>query len=699
MQVFAPGLSVAVIDGPPAPVPVSGTGHVTVYAPGLSVEVREPAAVPMPTIHEQDMSGDRVLHLNIWHETSRYERHQYLEIAYPTSPSSTKAFSFHVTNFPAGGGVVPLAGSSYSLKVDGIVRATTSVTPGVTTKGIFMVQVGQLSTGWHELDVVGPDGPSPKYFFYNHRNDGHVPSVMPVCSGSYEVAKDHQPHRWAWVPTTFVPTVVPLVPRECPPFDTALPGAELFRENLTARRSAKDSTGPTDMQPGGVPKRPNKNKDGIWSTFNIQFYHFDTLIAKYPRIPLLDGPRGVGTAAMLTHIQVDRHGGAYCLDPWRVLRISQDGTVTTRCGWRHKPVGGYWEETALADRTTMELVGDWSAIPPERHGMREAWGMAFDQDSLALDPNAPPQGGEQPHLNPVRLFVADTRNNRVLLLSFPRDSFTAPPVVTEFITGLSDPWDIVWVGGFLYISERTANRIIKCDAQTGALVGVVVQNNPALPGTGVINPQTRWHTTTGTLTERRAHDCITPEGLFYQDGWLYYSSVANQQVRRVNLSTGAIQVWCTFFVDNNSRFSKFCLSDGTFGPRGTVFMNTWSIKHHGFPEAKLPGNVAWNYMTVGNLPRGKGGKWLSMGYSAAAGVGNGRLFCASSGDGVVQLSKALPGDVVFDEAAYTRGEAYYAAKGYNIVFGGGGGAMGYHGFALPWGENADLDYYMKVWGH
>ncbi len=43
MKVYAPGMSVAVIDGPPTPVPVSGSGRMTVYAPGLSVAVIEPA--------------------------------------------------------------------------------------------------------------------------------------------------------------------------------------------------------------------------------------------------------------------------------------------------------------------------------------------------------------------------------------------------------------------------------------------------------------------------------------------------------------------------------------------------------------------------------------------------------------------------------------------------------------------------------
>ncbi len=47
--VFAPGLTVAVIDGPPGAVSVSGTGHVTVYAPGLDVDVLVPSPVPNAT--------------------------------------------------------------------------------------------------------------------------------------------------------------------------------------------------------------------------------------------------------------------------------------------------------------------------------------------------------------------------------------------------------------------------------------------------------------------------------------------------------------------------------------------------------------------------------------------------------------------------------------------------------------------------
>jgi hypothetical protein len=699
---------------------------------GQAATLRGPAQTvsDMPEIFTQQMSFTRILHLNAWHQSSRYERHQTFLLSKPTSPTSTKSLQFHCTNFSTGGGTPALKGTNYQLLVDGVSMCTATVTPNVTVTGTFLLPTGQIATGWHELDILSDvgalDGPTPKFFIYVHRPaDNHVPLLMPVCFGSYEISKNHQPHRWAWVPTSFNPVEIPIEPRECPVFDTPIHYSQLFRENYSMKRSSHDAdeSDLSDTGAAGVPKRPNINKDGIWNTFNIQFYHFDTLIMKFPRIPLLDGPRGRGTSGMLTHIQVDRHGGAYCTDPWRVIRIDQTGKITTRAGYRHNPVGGYHEEaetgSLLADQITMELVGDWSAIPVARHGFREMWGLAFDLNSLALDPTAPPQFNsvngemEQPHLTDPRAFVSDTRNDRICLLTFKKDDFNAEPRVTEFIVGLVDPWDVVWVApNSLYISEREANRIVEYNATTGVKIRDVLTRDEALISAGGsyawIDSTSRFHVTTtphGTdtagqaqnLADRRMHDTMTPEGLFHQDGWLYYGSVSNRQVRRVNLASGVIEVVCFFYVDNNSRFCKFTVSDGTFGPRGTVFVNSWSINHHGYPEAKLPDGTNWVIETDGNLPRGPGGKWITMGYSAAAGVGNGRLFCAAAGDGITRLSKSLPTDLPYDEPKYNRGEQYFADQGYQLVLNIAG--MGNHSFKLPWGENEDMDYYFEVWGH
>ena len=55
-------------------------------------------------------------------------------------------------------------------------------------------------------------------------------------------------------------------------------------------------------------------------TEQTQAYYWSTVASnEFPAgIAVLDGPRGVGTVAMATHLQVGRNGGVYFCDPWRV---------------------------------------------------------------------------------------------------------------------------------------------------------------------------------------------------------------------------------------------------------------------------------------------------------------------------------------------------------------------------------------------
>ncbi|MES2973368.1 MAG: hypothetical protein V4757_07150 [Pseudomonadota bacterium] len=671
-----------------------------------------------PAITLVAVGNTSVLHFNAWHLSSRYTRDQKPSVFTAVNSGTTATMRFHVTNFAAGGTVPALAGTEYKLMVDGVERAIATLGPS-NAYGDFIVPVGLLTTGWHELDIAGnaPSGEHPvKWFCYVHRvGQADASEVIPVCHGSYEVgflsiARPEVSYAYAYVPRRFTPQARPMVPRETPPFSTAVARTNLFLENITVYRSRNIY-------------RPNRQKDGIWTTTNIQPYHFTTLVHKYPKMPLLDGPRGIGTVSMLTHIQVDRHGGAYACHPWGVVRIDKQGTVTTRAGFRHKDVASNWLDAE--DQYTLELVGDWSSIPADRHGFHETWGIAIDQDSVStatLDTSAaqqpnPLEGGalEHPHTTGPRFFIADSQNNRVCLLTFSRDSFTAEPVVTEFITGLADPWDCIWDNGFLYVSERKAHRIVKYNATTGAFVEVMVEKTPIVPAEAYIDtnrfPQVENVEARNpgdppkmampiALARRRLHPCLLPEGLYLQDGWLYFASSVLANVRRVNLTTKVVEDYATFSVDDNTRFAKFSMSDGTFGPRGTVFVSNWTVGNYGFPEARLPGNTRWPLSVNGAFTRGKGGVWHSLSYASASGCGMGKLFMSSADEGLVQLSLALPSDVTPNStqtALYKQGEDEWYRQGKKLVHGDYG--YDYHGFPLPWGKTEAMDYYLTANGH
>jgi hypothetical protein len=202
----------------------------------------------------------------------------------------------------------------------------------------------------------------------------------------------------------------------------------------------------------------------VYSTFNPRAYFWTHLVAKVPVLPLLDGPRNVGTLMMPTHIQVGHTGGAYFCQPWRVGKVGTDGTIKTLAGYRHKRPHPTWGEGDL------ELVGDWSAIPAERRGFHELWGMTWDLTSVVTDKTAPTIEGRSPHPVGPRQFVSDTQNNRICLLSYSRVDAEAPPKVSEFIAGLSDPWDVVFASGVLYVSQRQGHKITAHDPNTGALL-------------------------------------------------------------------------------------------------------------------------------------------------------------------------------------------------------------------------------------
>jgi hypothetical protein len=605
---------------------------------------------------------------------SPYERFQRLTLL--TGSSAT--LTFKGWNLQATGVARGLSGTVYKLLVDGVERASTTVASGAV-KGDFVLPLAELAEGWHVLDIEGTASEStPQWFAYVQKGSAPVAqSTMPVAMGTFQLVLTKQDiHQYAFVPSRFQPIQAPLPARDFPEFSEALPRTALVQSNLVPWR-------PFDLH------RTIRSTSGILNTFNKQSYFFDSMTAKHPDVTMLDGPRGVGTVGMATHLQMGRAGKVYFCDSWRFGRIDADGAVTTLAGYRHQspPRHSTSISTLPGD---VELVGDWSAIPVERRGFHEIWGMAWDARTLVTNEAAAPipSNGtlEKPHVVGPTAFISDTQNNRICKVEFNAASRTVPAKVSEFITGLGDPWDIVYGDGLLYVSERSSHRVAAYDAITGAFVRTVVQG--AALATVDSKRVAKLHTGV-SLTVARAEPCVSPEGLFLQDGWLYFGSTAQQQVRRVHLSSGVVEVAASPQFDSNSRFVKIALSDGTFYPRGTVFSCNWGVFAYGRPQGL---NVGFNSAGFGpGLP------WETLGYPSAVAVGQGRMVCASSSEGIVIISKALPTDAVITETRWKAAVNDYQSRGFLLSHGPGG--WGYFGLGLPWGVSAEIDFYLSAYGH
>lgn len=614
------------------------------------------------------MNMSSMVMLKSYFEGGRYERYQRLVVL----QGSTAKLPFFGYNWTGGSGRA-LQASTYKLLVDGVERASVVVAAN-TTQSEFTLDLLPIAEGWHELDIVGAPGETcPQFWVYVQKGASPVNgAAMPVTLGTHSLVFDtNGVHYSGTVPARFTPTVLPLTVRQTPEFNTAVPRSELVQTQVSPTR-------PDDVY------RPGLTSAGLMTTANTQAYFWSDFVAKTPRVALLDGPRGKGCVVMPTMLLTAHAGGTWFGDPWRVGKVDGDGTVKTLAGYRHRQPSFY------GGAQDMELVGDWSAIPPERRGFHELWGFAFDPRTLATNPNVAPIGGEQPHVMGPTMWVADTQNHRILKLVFSPVSRDTPPKVTEFITGLSEPWSIVYAQGKLYVSERTASRISVFDPDTGARLSTLAQGAALM----AVSTRDRFPYRTGTLEACRREPIVGPEGMAFQDGWLYVGSWAQQQARRINLATNAVEVVANLLMDNNSFFAQIAVSDGSFGPRGTVFAVTWSVVGYGYPHAYLPDGRPWDYI-AGSSESGL--PWAFSSYPTAVTVGRGRMVHGSVNEGLLMLSRKLTSDPLLDRNKYIAGQRQYSQRGLDLAYGSAG--WSFHGQPLPWGTSPEIDYYLEAQGH
>lgn len=537
-----------------------------------------------------------------------------------------------------------------------------------------------LAPGWHELDLAGlQEGESfITWLGYHHVPGAAPPKVMPVVQGSHAFAWYREGmHRWAWMPARYTPQPQPLTPKRFEPVTRGIVGRLVI---------------PTDMGQDIV--TPNVDKRGIWNTCGKQAYFFsDVMAGGPPVVPHVDGPRGVATAGLIVDIHIatptqpgdaERDVEAYLMtaNAWR--KLMRDGSIVTLAGWVHEGAVSHWGDGAGGK--TLRLVGDWRAVPANRRGYHDPWGTAWLQvetDEAAAP--IPEEGHLRPHLRPPIGLVADSGHGRILAHQFNPRVHGPEAVVTEWMTGLSDPFGIVTWNGRVIVSERTAHRIVEIDPATRRVSRVVVQRNPGLPGHAKMSTWRRAMEPEGSLAERQAQPCLAPEMLRLWGDWLYYGSYASESVKRVHLVTGEVQFVLRVETERQSWFVNFDIArDNSFAPEGTIFYCTWGASVCAVSFGVLPDGRKW----TGH--RGQAPWNNPQAYAGAVAVGGGRMYYAGSAMGMTRFEAGAP----IDPQRYQRGQKLFMREGGWLRFGPGG--FNAYGLALPWGVDPDLDYYLAA---
>jgi hypothetical protein len=680
ITLYAKGQDVQVVDGPPVSPPVSsGSGVVTLYAKGQQVEVID-LAQPTFTLHTRQLNLSKMVQFYDWSAAGRYSRFIRNMRWSNTNPAAN---DIQITANDRTDSDYRLSGT-YTLKVqingegEWVALATMAVAPGTVRKTFENVNMSAIPNGWHLFDIGLPtpsDG-AVAVPYWMHVGAPTEQTWAPTQTGSYGIGREEgSVAKWGKAPVQLSGAGYPLKPRQFVPMTGHPARSTLYKRDIAPSIN-------------GDPPYLRTIEGGVKTCLNSHAYAWSSFIAKLPGVVLRDGPRGRGLVSGLTHIEIGRRGGIYALDCWRMVHVDTKGYVKTLLGWRHGENG-------------LELVGDWSAIPAERHGLHEAWGFAWDKRTTAesaLDTSILLDRGdgvmEHPHTVGPVVFIADSQNNRVLRAQFDPRDHTALPKVTEFISGLNDPWDVVYIGnGQIAVSERFAHRINVYDADSGAFVETLVQG-VALSGTN----KNRLVEVYGTLEQRRAATTVGPEGLFYLNGWLYFGSRAAQRVKRISLASRVIETVCDPYFDTSPGGSQFCKI--AVRADGTVFASTWESGAKGGPRAYKPDGTVWSLQETGSssLTEGRGGKWADVGYSTASAADDNRIVYSGADYGLAELSLALPSDPpLWDQTLVAAGKAEYERAGGRLTH--GVGAFSDFGYPPPWGESVAMDYYFRAQGH
>mgnify|MGYP000538294640 CR=1 FL=1 len=679
-------------DPVPAPAPVPVPVPVPAPAPEPTKPVAPtpaPAPIPVPApapapaaafaVQTQELTKRFVL----WPEAYAWQFPPYSRAtaSLAFAPGSRASVVYKRNDW--GGDHSQCLARTYKLLLDGLEVASADVGAGQYWWQFDFT--APTAPGWRTMTVTtGDDEDCLTYFFCV---TGAAPDLIPVVKSSLEMSKDHEHfgkpvHAWIWVPPTGVGPGMPTPDRLYEPMTAS---------EFDASRGWHIPVGHTaDMLVAGdlhLNAMPHREASGAWTTTGQQPYYWDMVNGvrgDVPMVPLRDGPRGVGTVCFSTHIEVGKatqttadltpRRNTYVCQPWRFVRVSNTGVVTTLAGWRHR----MGDDGPTDD---LELVGDWSAIPEGERGWLLLWGMCWDSRTLAVDTTQLPIDGRPPHSGPgPRAYVVDSRRNALYRLQFPAAAH-APAVVTKLLT-FPGMWDCVEDPdtATMLVSVRDTHEVLRVSFD-GQVLERVFSADPRLPGSAIVdNRHTAWLANGTTLAQAQAHPIFAPEGLYLLDGLLYVGSRVQQQIRVFDLATRKEVRRVPVVITGNSFFVKFAVSDGSYAPRGTVFYATFDVQEGGRWYGIQPDGSKW--ITT------PGVAYPMDAYQMAFGVGGGRLIAGGSDHGLVRCFKGTP----VDGTLYEQGKNEFRQRHLRLAY----GAHGVGRYSVPEPMSEALRYFLAI---
>lgn len=705
----------------PAPAPATTPVPTAVPTPTPAPSAN---AAPIPT--KLDLNLASVTCLQAQYRSDRYERFENHTVlaAYSTEPfhmtSLDAAGNFKITfthsNIAGGGILGAFPSPMYALHLNGVERARYTRV-GAETVGTFAGALDNEPDGPLLCEIVALDASGnaattteslPPYWMILDRNGGakDAPDVI-FQTNSFEWTHQRPFHLWARVPKAMLGAQ----PAPLPTWVTPVAFATALAPNQLTRSTRVPATSENQSQT----HYPVTDRHGNVSTANIQAYFKEDISRPLPRLPHLDGPRGVATVNECTFLRGGRDGKVYGCDAYSFWVVDNAGNKRTLAGIRYS--GAHVFSDDALDNPLLEWVGNWDAsIPATERFPWSSWGMAWDNSTIDVILNSapiPPGETEHPHAPPGPTCFVSDRHGYVLKMRFDPLSHATPAVITRHFAA-DDPWGVECDSGVIYVAERQKHRIAKYDVATGNYLGDLIANAAGAPFCVFDAPNTTLNRALlapgVTLEQARAQSILAPETIVLQDGFIYWGCSVQRQVRRIEIATGKVDVVCEPFWDTKSIFVYLSISDGTFGPRGTVFTTTFSNEAFGRPQAWLPtpGTAAdgtaltnsklWNFQNYDHYTlNGCGGASAGTNYGAATAVKDGALFVGSASHALDVFTQKAATDVAPDYARMASGCGWYLDQGHWLLHGNFG--YGYTQYPLPWGENADCDYWLTQCGH
>jgi hypothetical protein len=584
------------------------------------------------------------------------------------------------------GGVQQRIYGAHTLVIDG--RDVQTLTGAGETVLTFTIPAG-LRPGWQTIavrcELDGYARPTAHFHVGTQAVDTHIPRQIDTYHAQHELG-DYRynadgsrtkpyghANRWCWVPVTGKP--VPVADEQHPstPFSHV---PNIYNGELWLRARVPECGELAIF----------RTREGVLTADTAMAYPYGHMVKKYPVGPQRDGPRGVGCISFVSGAAIGKFarifdptnkfsGNDYVWNMHRFCVMRPDGYLQTRFGFvdadDHPVYHGDSQEVPSARR----FIGRWREDVPEvRRHIARMWGGAWVPQSLQINPDGPkpaePPGDRPPHFGPPTWLFANGWTGSICRVEFDNgtegthpEAHGIPPLISEFWTGLDNPFGLAisQKRREVYVAETGKDRIVAKHLDTGA-VRVILE----APRSTRRDPESHILALTVSLLYARQHPVSGPEGMAWIDedaGDLVFVSVATQQVTKVNVDTLAWQHlfrWTGVQPDgrapfsgrqSNDHFSLVQVSDGSFYPKGTIFVSFFGAVNGTLPTIWVPqadGTYKFYWLSIpsgtAQLHVGRGPNWNDRDYAGGFDVGEGRMIAGSSKYGVREITLALPTD-------------------------------------------------------